>query len=115
MASEQRRRDERSAKGREWRFPAWFPALAAVACGLLLGVVTLRFVRPPGPVVAVSLTALRSTGAAGSSAPAGPETHASSGSDRPAWRRTLRIVWKSWTRRATRCGRVAFARAQVGI
>jgi hypothetical protein len=47
MASEQCRRDERSAKGREWRFPAWFPALAAAACSLLLGVVTLRFVEPP--------------------------------------------------------------------
>ena len=50
------RRDEKAAKGREWRIPAWFPAL----------------VRPPGPVVAVSLTALRSSGA-GSSAPAGRE------------------------------------------
>ena len=29
MALEQCRRDERSAKGHEWRFPAWFPALAA--------------------------------------------------------------------------------------
>jgi hypothetical protein len=71
-ASEQLRRDEKAAKGREWRFPTWFPALAAVACGLLLVVVTLRFVRSPGPVVAVSLTALRSNGA-GTSAPAGRE------------------------------------------
>ncbi|MCX6632477.1 MAG: hypothetical protein NTW28_33140 [Candidatus Solibacter sp.] len=71
-ASQQQRRDERTAKGREWRFPAWFPALAAVACGLLLVVVTPRFVRAPGPVVAVSLTALRGNGA-GNSAPAGRE------------------------------------------
>jgi hypothetical protein len=71
-ASQQLRRDERAAKEREWRFPAWFPALAAVACGMLLVVATLRLARPPGPVVAVSLTALRNNGA-GSSAPAGRE------------------------------------------
>jgi hypothetical protein len=70
VAAQQVRRDERTAKAREWRFPTWFPALAAVACGLLLVVGTLRFVRSSGPVVAVSLTALRSNGA-GSSAPAG--------------------------------------------
>jgi hypothetical protein len=70
MASKQRRRDEKTAMGRQWRFPAWFPALAAAACCLLLVVVTLRFVHSPGPVVAVSLTALRGNGA-GSNAPAG--------------------------------------------
>ena len=43
-----------------------------MACGLLLVVVALRLVRPPGPVVAVSLTALRSNGA-GTGAPAGRE------------------------------------------
>jgi hypothetical protein len=70
-AAEQSRLDEKTAQGREARFPAWFPVLAAVACGILLLVVaTLRFVRPPGPVVAVSLSALRSNGA-GSKAPAG--------------------------------------------
>jgi hypothetical protein len=69
MASQQLRRDERAAVGREWRFPTWFPALAAVACGLLLVVVTPRFVRSPGPAVAVSLTALRGNGDA-NSAPA---------------------------------------------
>jgi hypothetical protein len=72
MASQQVRRDERSAKPREWRFAVWFPVLAAAACGLLLVVFTLRSGRPPGPIVAVSLTALRSN-ATGSSAPAGRE------------------------------------------
>jgi hypothetical protein len=73
MASRQIRREERSEQPRKWRFPAWIPALAAVACGLLLlAVITLRSGRPPGPVVAVSLTALRNNGA-GSSAPAGQE------------------------------------------
>jgi hypothetical protein len=71
-ASQQLRRDEKAAKGREWRVPAWFPALAAVACCLLLVAAGLRFVRQPGPVVGVSLTALRGSGA-GSSAPAGRE------------------------------------------
>jgi len=69
-ASEQVRRDEKAARRRERRFPAWFPAVAAVACGLLLVAATLRFVRQPGPVVGVSLTALRGN-EAGSSAPAG--------------------------------------------
>jgi hypothetical protein len=67
-ASEQVRRDEKAAKER--RFPAWFPAVAAVACGILLVAAALRVVRQPGPVVSVSLTALRGN-AAGSSAPAG--------------------------------------------
>lgn len=71
-ASQQCRRDEKAAKGREWRFPAWFPALAAVACCLLLVVVTLRFLPSPAPVAAVFLSALRGNGAA-SSAPAGRE------------------------------------------
>jgi hypothetical protein len=71
-ASEELRRDEKAAKGREWRVPAWFPALAAAACGMLLVVATLRLAQPPGPVVGVSLTALRGNGA-GSSAPAGRE------------------------------------------
>ena len=70
-ASEQLRRDARAPKGREWRIPAWFPVLAA-ACVILLVGATLRLVRSPGPVVGVSLTALRSNGT-GSSAPAGRE------------------------------------------
>jgi hypothetical protein len=69
-SSEQVRRDERTAKGREWRIPAWFPVLAAVACGIVLVLAAPRFIRPPGPVVAVSLTALRGGGAR-NSAPSG--------------------------------------------
>jgi hypothetical protein len=65
------RRDERVDKRRLWIFPGWFPALAAVACGLLLVLVTLRLGRSPGPV-AVSLATLRSNGAGGI-APAGRE------------------------------------------
>ena len=71
-SSEQLRRDEKTAKRREWRIPAWFPVLATVACGIVLVVATPRFVRSPGPVVAVSLTAVRS-GGAGNSAPSGRE------------------------------------------
>ena len=69
-AAEQLRRDERAARGRQWRIPAWFPAFAAVACGLLLVVATLRLARPPGPAVGIALTAMRGNGA-GSRAPAG--------------------------------------------
>jgi hypothetical protein len=72
QASRQLRRDEEVAERREWRFPTWFPPLAAVACGLLLVVVALRLVRPPGPVVAVSLSTLRGNGA-GSGAAAGQQ------------------------------------------
>lgn len=72
MASRQLRRDEEVKERREWRFPAWFPPLLAVACGLLLVVAALRLVRPPGPVVAVSLSALRSNGA-GAGAAAGQQ------------------------------------------
>ena len=70
-ASEQLRRDARGAKGHEWRIPAWFTALAAAGVMLLVAA-TLRLVRPPSPVVGVSLTALRSNGV-GSSAPSGRE------------------------------------------
>ena len=35
MSARQWRRDERAAKGRGWKIPAWFPVLAA-ACGLVL-------------------------------------------------------------------------------
>jgi hypothetical protein len=63
------RRDERSARRRQWRFPAWSPALAAAAC-LLVVVFALRSGRPPSPVVSVALTAVRGIGA-GSIAPAG--------------------------------------------
>lgn len=69
-AARQWQRDESVAKRSEWRFPAWFPPLAAVTCGLLLVVSAARLVRQPVPVVAVSLSALRSNGA-GTGAPAG--------------------------------------------
>jgi hypothetical protein len=66
------RRNERAAKAREWRIGSWLPALAAAACILLLVAGTFRFTRPPGPVVAVSLTALRGS-SVGGSAPAARE------------------------------------------
>ena len=69
---EQLRRDGKAAKRRERRIPAWFPVMVTVACGIVLVVATPRFVRPPGPSVAVSLSALRS-GGAGNSAPSGRE------------------------------------------
>jgi hypothetical protein len=69
-ASAQWRRDQRTVDGRGWRWPAWHPAFAAAACGLVLMVIALRMVRSHGPAVAVSLSALRGIGA-GSSAPAG--------------------------------------------
>jgi hypothetical protein len=71
MSARQWRRDERAAKGRGWKIPAWFPVLAA-ACGLVLVVVAIRAVRPSGPAVAVSLSALRGAGA-GNVGPAGRE------------------------------------------
>jgi hypothetical protein len=71
-SSQQFRRNEKAAKRREWRIPAWFPVMATVACGIVLVVATPRFIRPNGPAVAVSLTALRSDGA-GNSAPSGRE------------------------------------------
>ena len=71
-SSEQVRRDEKAAKRREWRIPAWVPVMVTVAVGIVLVVATPRFIRSPGPVVEVSLTALRS-GGAGNSAPSGRE------------------------------------------
>ena len=61
---------KKNSKCREWRMPTWFPGLVAVACGIVLVVATPHFVRPPGPVVAIELTALRSDGA-GNDAPSG--------------------------------------------
>ena len=71
-SSQQLRRDEKAATRREWRIPAWFPVMATVACGIVLVVATPRFIRPPEPAVAVSLTTWRSDGA-GNSAPSGRE------------------------------------------
>jgi len=70
-AAKQSRR-EAVAAGRGWRFPAWFPAFAAVACGLLLVIAALRSVQSPAPAVEVVLTAMRSNGS-GSGAPTGRE------------------------------------------
>ena len=112
MASQQRRRDERTAKGREWRFPTWFPALAAVACGLLLVVVTPRFVQSPGPVVAVSLKALRGNGA-GNSAPAGRELMLHPDLTGLAEASSYRLEIVDLTGRPVRQG--TLARAQNGI
>ena len=70
-ASAQLRRNEIIHARREWRIPAWLPVLAAVAC-LLVVMFAFRLGSPAGPVVAVSLTALRSNGP-GTSAPAGRE------------------------------------------
>jgi len=68
------RRSEKAVKAarrHERKFFAWFPVMAVAACALLLVVaIGLRSVSPPGPAVAVSLTALRSNGS-GSAAPAG--------------------------------------------
>src|SRR5262245_2556529 len=47
------RREEESAGKRHWGVPAWFPALAAAAC-LLLVVFAIRFSRQPAPAVSVS-------------------------------------------------------------
>ena len=71
MAARQWRRDESAVKGRGGKIPAWLPVLAA-ACALLLAVVAIRAVRTGSPAVAVSLTALRGSGA-GSIGPADRE------------------------------------------
>jgi hypothetical protein len=68
--AQQRRREERSGEGRRWKFPVWFPALAAAVCVLLLVVGAARYMQSPGTAVAVSLTAMRGSGA-GNGAPAG--------------------------------------------
>jgi hypothetical protein len=111
-ASERLRRDERAAKGREWRIPAWFPALAVAACGLLLVAVTLRFVRQQGPVVGVSLTALRGN-RVGNSAPAGRELMLHPDLAGLAEDSSYRLEIVDRTGHTVRQGR--FARAQVGI
>src|ERR1017187_7320970 len=58
-ASEQIRGEEKATRRREWRIPAWLPVMVTVACGIVLVVATPRFIRQPGPAVAVWLTALR--------------------------------------------------------
>ena len=71
-SAKQLRWDGEAAKGRAWEIPSRFPALLAVACGIVLVVAAPRFIRPAEPLVAVSLTALRGDGA-GNSAPSGRE------------------------------------------
>ena len=70
MASQRVRLDERSRAARQWKFPAWFPAMAAAFGLSLVAIVTFSFLRSPGMAIAVSLTALRNNGA-GIIAPAG--------------------------------------------
>jgi hypothetical protein len=104
-------RDEASAQRRQWRFPAWFPALAAAAC-LLLVVFALRFGRPPGPVVAVSLTAVRGNEVA-SSAPPGRELMLHPDLTGLAAASSYRLEIVDQTGRPVR--QVSMARAQNGI
>ena len=112
MASEQWRRDERAGKGREWRFPSWFPALATAACCLLLVVAAVRFVGSRGPVVAVSLSALRGSGV-GSSAPAGRDLMVRPDLTGLAETTSYRLEIVDQTGRPVRQG--AVARAQDGL
>ncbi len=98
LAGRQWRRNERAAEGSGWKLPVWLPALAAV-CGLVLVVVAIRIVRPRGPAVAVSLTALRGS-AVGSIAPAGRELTLQP--DLTGLAEVLLTAWKSSTRRACR-------------
>ena len=63
-------RRETRIKQREWRFPRWFPVLAAATCGLLLLVAVRFWMTPAQPAVEVSLVAMRGAGTTGS-APAG--------------------------------------------
>jgi len=70
MAGVQARLDEMEPARRVWRIPTWFPALAVVACSLLLMLAAVRFVRQPGPIATVTLTAMRGNGSS-SVAPAG--------------------------------------------
>ncbi len=58
------RRAARSRR-REWRFPTWFPALAAVACGLLLLVALRLWLAPSQPAARVDLVAMRGAGTTG--------------------------------------------------
>jgi anti-sigma factor RsiW len=53
------------ARQRERRFPTWFPAFAAVACGLLLFVAVRSWMAPPLPAVTVDLVAMRGAGTTG--------------------------------------------------
>jgi hypothetical protein len=114
MASRQLRRDEEIAERRGWRFPAWFPPLVAVACGLLLVVAALRLVRPPGPVVAVSLSAQRSDGG-GTGAAAGQQLMLHPDLTGLAESSSYRLEIVDQTGRAVRQGMIGRAQAGVAI
>ena len=113
-ASRQWQRDESVAKRREWRFPAWFPPLAAVACGLLLVVTALRLVRQPMPLVAVSLSALRGNGA-GTGAPAGRQLILHPDLTGLAARSSYRLEIVDQTGRAMRQATLGPAQAGVAV
>ena len=59
-----------AARSGERRFGLWLPAVAALACGLLLFAVIGYRTAPAGPAVAVDLIAMRGAGTTGT-APAG--------------------------------------------
>jgi hypothetical protein len=106
------RRDEIIVARGQWRFPAWLPVLAAVAC-LLVMIFALRRGRPAaGPVVAISLTAMRGNGA-GNSAPAGRELMLHPDLTSLAEASSYRLEIVDQTGRTLRQG--TLARAQNGI
>jgi len=105
------RRDEEYGPRRQWRFPAWLPALAAAACVLLV-IFAVRFGHPPAPIAAVSLTALRGSGP-GSSAPAGRELMLHPDLTGLADASSYRLEVVDQTGRPVRQGTIA--RAQNGI
>ncbi|MEO8597976.1 MAG: zf-HC2 domain-containing protein [Candidatus Solibacter sp.] len=60
-----------ASRHRAWRLPVWFPAVAAVACGVLLTVGIARWISAsPARPVSVTLLAMRGAGP-GSTAPKG--------------------------------------------
>src|SRR3982750_2569148 len=62
-------RQQAPVRRREWRSPAWFPALAAAACGLLILIAARSWMAPVQPAVAINLIAMRGA-RNGSTAPA---------------------------------------------
>ena len=68
-AASQERLEARPRRS-EWSISAWFPAFAAVACGLLLFVAVRSWVAPVQPPAVVDLVAMRGAQTPGS-APAG--------------------------------------------
>jgi len=66
----QHQREAAERKRRFWGLPLWVPALAAVACGIVIMIAVRAPGTSPQPAIAVSLTAMRDSGR-GSSAPSG--------------------------------------------